>query len=59
MLIFEELKEKIVMEYDPDLICELFCITTEELLDRFEDRLRDPEILNKFGWLIEEESDDT
>jgi polyphosphate kinase 2 (PPK2 family) len=51
---FEELKEKILREYDPDLICEMFCITSEELLDRFEDRLRDPEIINKFKWLEDE-----
>ena len=45
-LTVEELKEKIADNYDPDLIVEVLQITTEELLDAFEDRLRDNR--NKF-----------
>ncbi len=40
MLTVEELKERINAEgYDECLICEELEITTEELLDAFEDRL--------------------
>ena len=35
----EELKEKIVLHLDEDLICELLSITTTDLIDAFEDRL--------------------
>ena len=35
----EELKEKIVMFLDEDLTCELLAISTQDLLDAFEDRL--------------------
>ena len=45
-LTVEELKEKIADNYDPDLIVEVLQITTEELLDAFEDRLMDNR--NKF-----------
>ena len=40
-LTLEEIKEKIILEYDPDLIIEVLEITTEELLDNFEDKLID------------------
>jgi hypothetical protein len=40
-LTLEEIKEKIILEYDPDLIIEVLEITTEELLDSFEDKLVD------------------
>jgi len=36
---FEELKESILKEYDVDLLCEILGITSEQLLDRFEDLL--------------------
>ena len=39
ILTLEEVKEKINAEYDPDLIIEVLEITTEELLDCFEDKL--------------------
>ena len=39
MLTLEELKERIVSLYDPDLIVEILEITTEELLDAFEEKL--------------------
>ena len=40
-LTLEEIKERIVLEYDPDLIIEVLEITTQELLDNFEDKLID------------------
>ena len=40
-LTLEEIKEKIILEYDPDLIIEVLEITTQELLDNFEDKLID------------------
>ena len=45
---FEEVMDRIARDYDPDLICELLSITTTDLLERFEDRLRDEIILSKF-----------
>ena len=38
-LTLEEIKEKIILEYDPDLIIEVLEITTEELRDNCEDKL--------------------
>ena len=38
-LTLEEIKERIILEYDPDLIIEVLEITTQELLDNFEDKL--------------------
>ena len=35
----EELVEGIVRDYDTDLIVEILSITTQELLDRFDDKL--------------------
>ena len=35
----DEIKERIILEYDPDLIIEVLEITTQELLDNFEDKL--------------------
>ena len=39
MTLLEELKEKIGNNYDPDLIVEVLEITTEELLEAFEEKL--------------------
>ena len=40
MLVLEELKEQIIAEgYDECLICDILEISTEELLDAFEDKL--------------------
>ena len=39
MLTLAELKERILQEYDPDLLVEVLEITSEELLDRFEDKV--------------------
>ena len=38
-LTFEELKERLLEKYDPDDFLEFLEITSEELLDRFEDKL--------------------
>lgn len=38
-LTFTELKERILQEYDPDLLCEVLEITSEELLLAFEDKV--------------------
>ena len=40
-LTLEEIKERIVLEYDPDIVIEVLEITTQELLDNFEDKLID------------------
>ena len=39
MLTLEELKERIISQYDPDLVVEILEISTEELLENFEDKL--------------------
>ena len=44
-----EMKEKLLKLYDPDDLLEAFEITSEQLLDRFEDKL-----INRFD-LFEEE----
>lgn len=38
-LTLEEIKEHILKNYDPDDLLEALEITSEELLDRFEDKL--------------------
>ena len=40
-LTFIELKEKIIQEYDPDLLCEILQVTIEELVDALEDKILD------------------
>jgi len=56
MLTLEETKEKILRFYDPDDLLEALQITSDELLDRFEDKLIVR--LEKF-WdeILEEEED--
>ncbi len=39
MLTLTELKDRIIQEYDPDLLVEVLEITSEELLERFEDKV--------------------
>lgn len=39
MLTLDELRAKILLQYDPDEVLELLEITTENLLDAFEFRL--------------------
>ena len=41
MLTLSEICEKIISQYDPDDVLEMLEITTEELLDAFEYRVRD------------------
>ena len=38
-LTLEEIKERILKTYDPDDLLEALELTSEELLDRFEDKL--------------------
>jgi hypothetical protein len=38
-MLYEELKERILQEYDVDLLCETLGITSEDLLDAFESRV--------------------
>lgn len=38
-LTLEELKEKIADNYDPDLVLEALQITTEDLVEAFEDKV--------------------
>ena len=40
-LTIDELKEKILQEYDVDLLCEVLEITAEDILNNFEFRLID------------------
>ncbi len=56
MLTLEELKERIIQNYDPDLIVEILEISTEELLNVFEDKL--VENTSKFKDLYEQETGD-
>ena len=57
-LTMEEIKERILMFYDPDDLLEALEISAEQLLDRFEDRLITR--LDKFEeeFEIEEENED-
>jgi len=38
-LTLEEIREKLLKTYDPDDLLEALKVTSEELLDRFEDKL--------------------
>lgn len=51
-LTLEEIKERLIKEYDPDDITEALELSTEDLLDAFEEKLL--ENMDKFG----EELDD-
>ena len=55
MLTLEETKERILKLYDPDDLLEALQITSEELLDRFEDKL--VVRLERFWEELEEESE--
>ena len=55
MKTLSELKEYIIENYDPDLVVEILEITTEELLDNFEDKLWN--CRNKFLELEEREDE--
>ena len=41
MFTIEELKEKIVETYDPDLLVEVLKVSTEELVEALADRIED------------------
>jgi len=36
---YEELKEQILKHYDVDMLCEILEITSESLVDRYEDQV--------------------
>ena len=55
-LTLEEMKERLTKTYDPDDLLEVFQITTEDLLNRFEDRLI--RNLDSFYEEFEEDADD-
>ena len=59
-MLYEELKERILQEYDVDLLCETLSISAEDLLDAFESRFL--QNLDKFEELepvaYEEEDED-
>lgn len=40
-LTFTELKDRIIQEYDPDLLCDILQVTTEELVDALEFKILD------------------
>jgi len=40
-LTFIELKQRIIQEYDPDLLCDILQVTIEELVDALEDKILD------------------
>jgi len=48
-----EIVEKLLQRYDPEDLLELLDISSEELLDRFEDK-----VINRFEQLEEEVDDD-
>ena len=52
-LTLEEIKERILQEYDPDDLLEALQISSEEILDRFEDKLLRK--LDEFHEELEEE----
>ena len=54
-LTMEEIKERLLRTYDPDDFLESLEITSEELLDRFEDKLINR--LEKFAEELEDEEE--
>jgi hypothetical protein len=52
-LTLEEIKERLLKAYDPDDLLEALEITSEQLLDRFEDKLINR--LDKFEEELEDE----
>ena len=55
MLTLEETKERILKTYDPDDLLEALQINSEEILERFEDKLINR--LEKFGETVVEEEE--
>jgi hypothetical protein len=56
-MLIDELRERILQEYDVDLLCEVLDISAEDILDAFENR-----VINKLEVFteltIEEEDED-
>lgn len=52
-LTFTELKERIIQEYDPDLLCDVLEVTIEELVDALEYKILDN--IEIFEELIDDE----
>tara|TARA_X000001388_G_scaffold76946_1_gene75789 strand:+ start:1199 stop:1369 length:171 start_codon:yes stop_codon:yes gene_type:complete len=50
----EEIKERLLQRYDPDDLVESLDLSSEEILDRFEDKL-----INKLEYFEQELEDDT
>ena len=50
----DEIREKILDRYDPDDLIDFLELTSEEILDRFEDKL-----INRLEQFEEERQDDT
>ena len=50
---FEEIREQILKKYDVDFLCELLSITSESLVDRYEDL-----IMKNLEMFEEAEADD-
>ena len=53
-LTMDEIREKILDRYDPDDLIDFLELTSEEILDRFEDKL-----INRLEMFEEELQDDT
>ena len=56
-MLIDELRERILQEYDVDLLCEVLNISAEDILDAFENRLIDKvELFEEL--MVEEENED-
>ena len=56
-MLIDELRERILQEYDVDLLCEVLDISAEDILDAFENRVINKlEVLEELA--IEEEDED-
>ena len=53
-LTMEEIKERLLQRYDPDDLVESLDLSSEEILDRFEDKL-----INKLEYFKQELEDET
>ena len=53
-LTMEEIKERLLQRYDPDGLVESLDLSSEEILDRFEDKL-----INKLEYFEQELEDET
>ena len=55
-MLIDELRERILQEYDVDLLCEVLNISAEDIFDAFENRLIDKvELFEEL--MIEEENE--